>query len=295
MGEITSQCTLKEHAMSSTSALSHNTVRGTGSVTQTITGEGAQAVRTIKTPGYEITIQKGEVIITNTATGASVRAWGDPHLHTSDGDQMKFHKDNLTIDLPDGTKVTIKPTAVNEQGVAYIDSVAVMNGSKAYVVGNLDPRNTSATPSEQHYDSVSAVRGLDRTWHDGTVLTVGNDVDDLRTTTKESRNVGWMPTGGEEDLDGLGGLSQNAYRPYDIDETNDVGRTLDDLELQRQDLKSQLQAAIRNNDQAKMVELQEQLSQNKSMMDTTIAYAQAETESDQRRLQAFLESLRSIA
>ena len=260
-----------------TPPIARSAVRGTGSINNTTSGEGAGSVRTIKTPSYEITIKKGEVIITNPQTGASVRAWGDPHLTTSDGDQMKFHKDNLTIDLPDGTKVTIKPTSLDANGLSYIDSVAVMNGSKAYVIGNLDPRNTTAVPTQQHYDSVSAVRGLDRTWDDGTVLSVGSDVDDLRATSDVNRLLGQLESG-EESVDGLGGRSSDAYRPYEIDESSDVTLTLDGLELKRQDLKRQLQAAIASDDKAGIVEFQEKLADVKNAVDTTLAFEQAEIE-----------------
>ena len=54
----------------------------------------------IDTGRYRISVRRGEVKIYDKQTNTWVRAWGDPHLHTSDGDKAQFHKDNLTIDLP---------------------------------------------------------------------------------------------------------------------------------------------------------------------------------------------------
>lgn len=269
-------------------------VRGTSQITQSTRGEGANAVRTIRTPDYEIAIEKGEVTIRNPKTGASVRAWGDPHLHTSDGDRMKFHTDNLTIDLPDGTKVTIVPTPVDAQGVSYIESVVVMNGSKAFVVGNLDPRNATAVPTERSYDSASAVRGLDRSIHDGTVLTVGRDVDDLRAVSKMNHVLGQLENDHEESLDGLGGASSNAYRAYDVDDSNELRSTLDELDRQAEELQDKITQAARNGDSNAMQEYQRKLSELRSVKDTLIAFDQAEIQAQQRRLQAFLEGIRNV-
>lgn len=278
----------------SIAAVQSSQVRGTSQITQSTRGEGASAIRTIRTPDYEIVIQKGEVTIRNPKTGASVRAWGDPHLHTSDGDRMKFHTDNLTIDLPDGTKVTIKPTPVDGNGVSYIDSVAVMNGSKALVVGNLDPRNESAVPTERSYDSAGAVRGLDRSWHDGTVLHVGKDVDDLRATAKPNALLGQQQDGGEQSLDGMGGLSANNYRAYDVDDSSKLVNTLDELDRQANDLEDKITKAAKEGDSAAMQQYQRKLSELRSMKDTLIAFDQAEIQAQQRRLQAFLEGIRNV-
>ena len=72
-------------------------------------GDLATAGNVIRTGRYDITVSKGEVKVYDRQTKTWVRAWGDPHLHTSDGDKAQFHKDNVTLDLPDGTKVTIRP------------------------------------------------------------------------------------------------------------------------------------------------------------------------------------------
>jgi hypothetical protein len=91
----------------------------------------------IDTGKYEIVVSKDEVIVKDKETGKWFRVWGDPHLETSDGDKLGFTQDNLTIDLPDGTKITIVPTEANADGVAYIDTLYVMQGSKAVEVENI--------------------------------------------------------------------------------------------------------------------------------------------------------------
>ncbi|MEM7204184.1 MAG: DUF1521 domain-containing protein [Planctomycetota bacterium] len=157
----------------------------------------------IKTDRYDIHVNKGEVKIYDRETKTWAKAWGDPHLHTSDGDKAQFHKDNVTIDLQDGTKVTIVPTEPNDKGIALVDSVQVMKGDQF-----VEATGISTGPQVGQVQTGAAE--ADARVPDGTVLRAGHEVDDLFYTHTEGGEVrGDDPTQqfGEIMLDGQGGES----------------------------------------------------------------------------------------
>lgn len=156
-----------------------------------------------ETQRYLITVSKGEVVVYDKQNKTSVKAWGDPHVTTSDGDKMQFHKDNLTLDLKDGTKLTLKPTAPDANGIALIDSLAIMTPKGG---GELIENISQAPTVGKHFDSSLE---LDRLWQDGTVLRAGNQVDDLFYASSGKEIVGGDPSAkfGEHLLDGKGGKS----------------------------------------------------------------------------------------
>ncbi len=125
---------------------------------------------TIDTGKYTIEITRDNVLITDKETGKTVRAWGDPHLHTGDGDYAQFHDENLTIELDDGTKITMKPTELGD-GKEWIDSVGISRGNDGFIVNNVHE-------GEIGFSKRTAF-GVDRAFEDGTVLGMRDDVDDL--------------------------------------------------------------------------------------------------------------------
>jgi len=156
-----------------------------------------------ETSRYLISVRQGEVEVFDKQTKTSVKAWGDPHVTTGDGDKMQFHKDNLTLDLGDGTKLTLKPTAPDGNGISLIDSLAIMtpNGGGELI------ENISKQPTVgKHFDSSAQLDGL---WSDGTVLRAGAQVDDLFYASTGKEIVGGDPSAkfGEHLLDGKGGKS----------------------------------------------------------------------------------------
>jgi Domain of Unknown Function (DUF1521) len=156
-----------------------------------------------ETQRYLITVNKGEVTVFDKQTKTSVKAWGDPHVTTGDGDKMQFHKDNLTLDLQDGTKLTLKPTKPDANGIALIDSLAIMTPNGG---GELIENIANAPTVGKHFDSSIE---LDRLWSDGTVLRAGKQVDDLFYASSGKEIVGGDPNAkfGEHALDGKGGTS----------------------------------------------------------------------------------------
>ena len=155
----------------------------------------------------------GELIIKDKETGETIRAWGDPHVETSDGDFMKFHQESLTIELPDGTKVTLKPTELTGgKGAEWIDSVAITKGDEAVVLtgfhdgvrGNL--RNDGIKTGWE-------AAAIDNEFEDGTVLRAGAQIDDLyhvNANGEATREIRGGSRRNEHDLDQLvGGRAQN--------------------------------------------------------------------------------------
>jgi len=160
---------------------------------------------TVDTGRYLITAQEGEVKIYDKQTNTWVECQGDPHLSTSDGDHGQFQK-NLTIDLPDGTEVKIKVTPQDQNGVAYIDSVAVIKGDEAVVMSGFHDGQAGVNVGHvlNNADSVAGE------WSDGTVLRAGRNVSDLTYASDGKEIVGGDPNGkwGEWSLDNHGGVGR---------------------------------------------------------------------------------------
>lgn len=165
---------------------------------------------TVDTGRYTIEATHNTVKIKDNETGKWIKAWGDPHLHTSDGDKAQFHEDNLTIDLPDGTKVTLQPTEKNGNGLSFVDKVAITKGDEAVVISGVHDNKISNTGV---LDGEGAADGVDLSFEDGTVLEVGDELDDLFFTDENGDRLEEMV--GEDRsqrfnewmLDGRGGAS----------------------------------------------------------------------------------------
>lgn len=154
----------------------------------------------IKTERYDITVTKDKVSIRDRSTGESVEAWGDPHLWTGDGDKFMFTQDNLTIDLPDGTKVTIEPTEV-EGSVSWVEKLHVMAGDNAISVEGI---HTGAEPvfGELGFNAAD----VDAAVEDGIVLYAERSIDDLFSRQSGEELISQEF---ERLLDGMRGQSQS--------------------------------------------------------------------------------------
>ncbi len=159
----------------------------------------------VDTGRYLIQFKDGEATVFDKESGTSFRAWGDPHLHTSDGDRAQFHE-NLSLDLPDGTKLTFQTTQKDANGIALIDAVAIMKGSQAVVVEGLTGNDGFTIGNV-----LNNADAVDAQFEDGTVLRAGQQVDDLTFAADGSEIIGDDPTKpfSEIALDGKGGESIN--------------------------------------------------------------------------------------
>jgi hypothetical protein len=176
---------------------------------------------TIDTGRYLITVKENEVKIYDKETGTWTKAHGDPHFTTGDGDKAQFHDNNLTLDLADGTKVTIKVTDKQANGTAYIEAVAVMKGDEGVVVEGVHDGKAGVKMGNVLNNAAS----VDKMWDDGTVLVAGNQVDDWTFAANGKELVGTDPTQkfNEHMLDGKGG--QSKYGVEGKNGTNGTGGT----------------------------------------------------------------------
>jgi Domain of Unknown Function (DUF1521) len=91
---------------------------------------------TIETRNYEITASKGdfgEVLVRDKATGKTFWSKGDPYLLTGDGDSTSYQNGNVTVNLPDGSKLTLDPTD-NPGGRNTIERAVYTKGRNAAVI-----------------------------------------------------------------------------------------------------------------------------------------------------------------
>lgn len=142
---------------------------------------------------YDYKFSKDDLSIYDRQTNTYVRNWGDPHVHTGDDDKLGFHDNNLTYDLPNGTKVTLKPTEKDANGVAFIDSVAISAKRRGVVIEGV---HSAAGPQRGRFSGSDEVDGQ---FDDGITLTAPNEVDDLYLNGVELK--GHDGKGGDIDLD----------------------------------------------------------------------------------------------
>jgi len=177
----------------------------------------------IDTGDYLIRGKENELRIYDKKTQKWIKLWGDPHGVTSDGDKFQFHEDNLTFDLPDGTKVTVVPTEKNSNGKAYLDKVAIMKGDEAFVMRGLHDGEKGVKISHR-----KDAANVDHRFVDGTVLKVGDELDDLFTNGEEIVGTDASDPWGEWLVDGLGGRSdfefwkQLVTEPYYDDDSKQI-------------------------------------------------------------------------
>jgi hypothetical protein len=193
----------------------------------------------IKTDRYDILIKGDECKVTDRKTGESMRFFGDPHIETSDKDRLQFHQGNLTLDLEDGTKVTIVPTAPDANGAAYIDKVIVTNGSKGIEVNGVH-----GTGSPRFGAISNDGRSIDRKYADGNVLHADENLADAYYYDTEGKKtqVSSNADGSERSVDGIGGSADNRT----VEESNSlkedgVWGTLRSMEDSINDMMEQLE------------------------------------------------------
>ncbi|CBL47344.1 Hypothetical protein HDN1F_37610 [gamma proteobacterium HdN1] len=93
-----------------------------------------------------------ELILTNKATGEKSRIWGDPHFDTTgDGKNMVDFKGTATLNLEDGTKITINTRPdPNNPNVTYASQLTITNGHNAISVNGLDAITKGDLEIQQH-------------------------------------------------------------------------------------------------------------------------------------------------
>ncbi|MDQ8726898.1 DUF1521 domain-containing protein [Bradyrhizobium sp. LHD-71] len=153
---------------------------------------------TVDTGRYCITAsnaQGGRIEVTDKETGKKFKVWGDPHIHTGDGDKTDFYSKPATFELPDGTKITVDPT--NGEKKTWIEKVAITRGDQAAEMTGFRGDLKTELKSGQG-------QALDQQYEDGTVMKTKNgEIDDLvlpdgtEITGKKIKNIDkYAGTGG---------------------------------------------------------------------------------------------------
>ncbi len=106
-----------------------------GGVQDPSTTRGADGNVDFENKNYSVKVgDTGEINITNKQTGESYKVWGDPHVDV-DGKHAFDFKGTTTLDLDDGTKITIDTTPWKGQNGATIASkVTIVDGQSDYAV-----------------------------------------------------------------------------------------------------------------------------------------------------------------
>lgn len=172
-----------------------------------------------------------------------VDIWGDPHMNTADGNYGAFQKDNFTLELQDGTKVTVQVGELRSNGTAVVKEIGVTKGNQGVLVTGFNDGKAGLT-----FENGSAV-AIDGMHEDGIVMTAHNSLDELYFSDGTTF-IGGTTRSREELLDGKGGQSAYAFdehgnRVYNgygssdsgfQDTFNSVARRRDNLEAEWQKL-----------------------------------------------------------
>jgi len=89
---------------------------------------------------YTLDLDEGnsQFILTNKATGEKTRIWGDPHVEV-DGKAVGDFYGTMTLNLDDGTKITINTTPYSAgNGMTLSSRLTITQGDRAMIVSGLD-------------------------------------------------------------------------------------------------------------------------------------------------------------
>ena len=97
---------------------------------------------TIDLGNYQLRLNEhsSEMVLVNRETGESSRIWGDPHFDTdNDGDTDVDFWGTITLNLEDGTKITVNTTPYEPNPEMTVSSqLVITKGSQSMVVNGLD-------------------------------------------------------------------------------------------------------------------------------------------------------------
>ncbi len=170
---------------------------------------------TVNTGRYTITAstsQDGSLTITDNQTGTTDTVWGDPHVDVNGQDEADFQQDGLTLNLPDGTRVEMKPTAEDSNGKSHLAEAVVSNGGQAVTMtgftggGGVQTTGVQADTESLEQSAMTP---------DETVLDAGSDsLADLHFTNADgSQGAALTYNGSEQLLDGSGGADPSGTTP----------------------------------------------------------------------------------
>lgn len=118
-------------------------LQAAGQMSYQMTGKGTANINL--GDGYSLHINQAnsQVDLVDNNTGHTTTIWGDPHMGM-DGNNNQFQfKGNVTLNLPDGTKITIQTTPWQNNPNAFLtQNLVITRGAQAIAVNNMD-QNTA--------------------------------------------------------------------------------------------------------------------------------------------------------
>jgi hypothetical protein len=104
----------------------------------TVQQNGGQAHIDLGNYTLDLDESNSQFVLTNKATGEQTKVWGDPHM-VVDGKAVGDFYGTTTLNLDDGTKITINTTPYNAgNGMTLSSGLTITQGDRAIVVGGLD-------------------------------------------------------------------------------------------------------------------------------------------------------------
>lgn len=202
--------------------------------------------------GYTLTFEdQDQAWHIKDADGNDVRIWGDPHVAEGDGGKWDF-KAQMTFELEDGTKITVKTKPIGDGSVTVSDELIITKGDQAIHVTGIADDNVQI--SEVTQDG----RRMDRITADGYTAHESGSVEDWTFGGKEiTHNLPFVDY--ETYLEGMGlyatppGL--NLFDPNNIGAFNPTSG-LSDEELVESELER-----LEDDLEAKLADFQQKLSE----------------------------------
>ncbi|WP_158921287.1 DUF1521 domain-containing protein [Acidisphaera sp. S103] len=133
--------------------------------------------------------------------------WGDPHLKVNGQTIADFQKDDLNIQLQDGTVIHIDPTATNSDGVSHIAQVSITNGDQSVTMGGTGTNGFQQGVTTSGVNDDASFQSALYNTPSATDITLGADGNLYYNNANGSMSaeITAQPDGGQTDLDGAGG------------------------------------------------------------------------------------------
>lgn len=141
---------------------------------------------------YTLDLNEGnsEFTLTNKQTGEKTRIWGDPHVEV-DGKHVGDFYGTMTLNLDDGTKITINTTPFNAgNGMTLSNRLTITQGDRAMVVSGLDQNTLGDLQIRQAPIGGQLIEGL---------------VADGTEIYENPEGAGWLHLAGSGELIGIDG------------------------------------------------------------------------------------------
>jgi hypothetical protein len=114
-----------------------------GTISCQLTGSGTANIDLGNGYALHINQANSEIDLVDSNTGNTTTIWGDPHMGMNGNDTEFQFKGNVTLNLPDGTRITLQTTPWEGNSNAFlVQNVVVTRGSQAVVVKDMDQNST---------------------------------------------------------------------------------------------------------------------------------------------------------